>query len=289
MRHYLVPYSRRKENDPLFEEFTYGHQESRLSTVKVGEYLFFHTKILDKRYITAYYKVFEKKTVKEINQEPYIRSKYKNHHIFNGKDTDIVIFGHPVYSFVLKRPVLLSPELLVELVGNKKINPGKLIMIPGKEKQLLNDIHSQQQMPLQTVSLTTEDIYHLREKDIEDLLCNDPKLLGEDLNYIKRQKGFEDKSILDILLRDDKGYVIVEIKKGLINQDVYSQVKGYVKNLKLEKPGEEVRGIIVCRGFDSEQSKNFYTEKINKGKIEVFVHAWKFDLKKISNLELLDV
>lgn len=289
LRHYLVPYTRKEEDDPLFDEFTYGHQKSKLSKVQVGEYLFFHTKILDKRYITAYYKVFEKKNVKEIRQEPYVKKMYRNHHIFNGKETDIVIFGHPVYSYILEKPLLLSSDLLIKLVGNKVVNQGKLIMKPGAEKQLLDIIHKHQQLPLQEVSLTTEDIYHLREKDIEDLLCNNSKLLGEKLTYLERQKSFDDKSILDVLLRDDKGYVIVEIKKGLINQDVFSQVNGYLQNLKVEKKTENVRGIIVCRGFDSEQSKNFYTEKISKGKIEVFVHAWKFDLKMISALDLLHV
>lgn len=288
MRHYLIPYARKEEDDPLFDEFTYGHQESKLKRVQIGEYLFFHTKILDKRYITAYYQVFEKKNVSEIRQDPYIIKKYRNHHILNGKETDIVIFGHPVYSYILEKPMLLSSDLLSKLVGNKIINQGKLIMQSGKEKQLLELIHNHQEMPLKEVSLTTEDIYHLREKDIEDLLCENPKLLGGNLTYLNRQKSFEDKSILDVLLRDDKGYVIVEIKKGLINQDVYSQVKGYIRNLKLEKQTETVRGIIVCRGFDSEQSKNFYTEKISKGKIEVFVHAWKFDLKMISALDLLN-
>ncbi|WP_052344225.1 endonuclease NucS domain-containing protein [Bacillus ndiopicus] len=289
MRHYLVPYNRNEEDDPLFDEFTYGHQESRLNKVQVGEYLFFHTKVLEKRYITAYYQVFEKKSVKEIRQDPYINKKYRNHHIFNGNETDIVIFGHPVYSYILEKPLLLSPELLYKLVGDKKVNQGKLIMNFGAEEELLKLIDDHQQMPLHEVSLTTEDIYHLREKDIEDLLCNNPKLLGENLTYLQRQKSFDDKSILDVLLTDDKDLVIVEIKKGLINQDVYSQIKGYINNLKIEKPNQNVRGIIVCRGFDSEQSKNFYTEKISKGKIEVFVHAWKFDLKMISALDLLNV
>jgi hypothetical protein len=290
LRHYLVPYTRKEEDDPLFDEFTYGHQKSRLNKVQVGEYLFFHTKILDKRYITAYYKVFEKKSVKEIRQDSYIKSKYRNHHIFNGNEhTDIVIFGHPVYSYILEKPLLLNSDLHNRLVGLKTVNQSKLVMKSGVEKYLLELIHNHQQITLQEVSLTTEDIYHLREKDIEDLLCNNTKLLGGNLKYIKRQKSFNDKSILDILLKDDKGYVIVEVKKGLINQDAYLQVKGYIKNLKLEEQTENVRGIIVCRGFDSERSKNFYAEKIKSGRIQVFVHAWKFDLKMISALDLLNV
>lgn len=222
LRHYLVPYNRKKEDDPLFAELTYGHQEERLNRVKKEEYIFFHTKIFDKRYITAYYQVFDRKSVKEIREEPYISSKYRNHHILNGKDTDIIIFGHPVYSYVLEKPLLLDEELLSELIGDKKINQGKIIMLKNKEKYLLDLINKHQRRTLQDVSLTTNDIYHLRENDIENFLAHNPKLLGQEIKYIDRQKQFEDKLRLDLLLKDENGYVIVEIKKGLINQDTYN-------------------------------------------------------------------
>lgn len=289
MRHYLVPYNRRGEDDPLFDEYTYGHQQSRLNKVEIGEYLFFYTKILDKKYITAYYEVFDKKSVKEIRNNPLIAHKYKNHHISNGKETDIVIFGHPVYSFILDKPLLLNNELIEKIIGDKEMKQSKLILKRGSKSLLLNLIHNQQQTPLHNVSLTTEDIYHLREYDIENFLANNPKLLDSKYKFVERQKVFSDMKRLDLLLKDDNGFVIVEIKKGLIDQDVYSQIKGYINLLRKEEQTLDVRGIIVCRGFVSEQAKSFYTEKIQNGKIEIFLHAWKFDLKKISELELINV
>ncbi|WP_166695558.1 hypothetical protein [Bacillus cereus] len=88
MRHYLVPYARKQEDDPLFDEFTYGHQKSRLNKVQVGEYLFFYTKILDKRYITAYYKVFEEKSVKEIRSRKVFKGRVDwNIKIWNIEET----------------------------------------------------------------------------------------------------------------------------------------------------------------------------------------------------------
>ena len=69
MRHCLVPYTRKEDDDPLSDEFTYSHQESRLDKVQIGVYLFFYTKILEKRYITAYYQVFQKVTVIIIGQK----------------------------------------------------------------------------------------------------------------------------------------------------------------------------------------------------------------------------
>lgn len=290
MRHYLVPYNRKEEDDPVFREFTYGHKTA-LSNVQVGEYLFFHTKILSKRYLTAYYQVFDKKTVAEIKKDKLILNKYRNPHIDHGSDMDIVVFGHPIYSYILEKPLLLNDILLKELVGNKKIGPGKLIMNKGAEDKLLKLIETDQEksLLLNEVSLTTEDIYHLREYDIEIFMKKNSFLLGASFKLIDSQKKFDDNSRLDLLFKDDRGFVVIEIKKGLINQDVYKQIKGYINNLKREKNTEKVRGIIVCRGFDSDQSKKFYTDKILEGKVEIFFHAWKFDLKKVSPIDLINI
>jgi hypothetical protein len=48
-------------NDPLFEEFTYGDVKTRArklrNKLKKGDYVFFHTSMGGKKYITAYYVV----------------------------------------------------------------------------------------------------------------------------------------------------------------------------------------------------------------------------------------
>ncbi|MGG3271498.1 endonuclease NucS domain-containing protein [Priestia aryabhattai] len=290
LRNYLVPYNQKDEEDPVFSEYTYGHQEFELSTVEKGEYIFFHAKILDDRYITAYYQVFDKLFVSEIKQDPHIVSKYKNHHIRNGNDSDIIIFGHPVYSHILQKPVRLTKELREKLVGAKSIDrPRKVIMNEGVKEYLLEEIQKQQLIPLQDVALTTNDIYHLRESDIENLIQNKPQILGESFTFTEKQKVLKDRTRLDLLLKDEKGLVIIEIKKGLIGPEVYEQIKGYIDKVKELEPMENVRGIIVCRGFDSEHSQSFYTGYISKGKIEVYVHAWKFDLKKIDAVDVIHI
>ncbi|WP_102335652.1 endonuclease NucS domain-containing protein [Salimicrobium jeotgali] len=288
-RSYLVPYNRKNSNDPLFSELTYGHSTD-LTTVEKNEYIFFHTKILDKRYITAFYKVFDKKTVEEINQDSFLNGKVKNPHINEGEKSDILVFGNPVYSHVLERPVPLDDELLHKFFNGKRINQGKLIMNKAKDPlDLIEYLMEFQQIPLQNIKLTTNDIYHLRESDIENFIESYPDCLENNLQLVGRQKRFSDKSRLDLLFKDKAGiYVVVEIKKGLIDEDTYQQLKGYVDALKKEKNLREVRGMIVCRGFASDKSKDFYVDKINKGKVELSFHAWKFDLKKVTALDLLN-
>ncbi|MES1043545.1 DUF91 domain-containing protein [Heyndrickxia oleronia] len=290
LRNYLIPYNQKGEEDPVFSEYTYGHQDFELKNIQKGEYIFFHTKILDERYITAYYQVFDKKNVKEINEDKNIASKYQNHHIKNGNESDIIIFGHPVYSHILQKPVRLTKELKEKIVGTKSINkPLKVIMNEGSLDFLLEEIHKHQQTPLQNVSLTTNDIYHLRELDIENYIFNKPDILGPSFTITEKQKVLKDKTRLDLLLRDETGLVVVEIKKGLIGPEVLDQIKGYIHKIKESTPNENVRGIIVCRGFDSEHSRSFYNNEISKGKIEVYVHAWKFDLKKIDPLDIINI
>jgi hypothetical protein len=258
-RNYLIPYNQQVDEDPIFAEYTYGH-EFDLQKVEKGEYIFFHTKILDERYITAYYEVFDKKSVVEIQKDPSIVSKYQNPHIRSGNGTDIVIFGHPVYSHILQKPVRLTKEIRNKLVGDKSIDrPLKVIMSSDAKDYLLEEIQKQQKVPLQDVSLTTNDVYHLRESDIENFIQIKPQILGESFTFSEKQKVLRDKTRLDLLLKDKKGLVVVEIKKGLIGPEVYEQIKGYISKVK---------------------------EYIAKGKIEVYVHAWKFDLKKIDAVDV---
>lgn len=59
--HLLIPYVHLpRHNDPILEEFTYGDHGARarkLRSVEEGDYVFFHTTIGEKKYITSYYVV----------------------------------------------------------------------------------------------------------------------------------------------------------------------------------------------------------------------------------------
>ena len=72
-------------NDPLFKEFTYGDVKTRArklrNSLKKGDYVFFHTSIGGKKYITAYYVVDRVLDTAEAIKDRNIRVKYNNPHI----------------------------------------------------------------------------------------------------------------------------------------------------------------------------------------------------------------
>jgi hypothetical protein len=83
--HLLIPHVQLRHEDPLFKEYTYGDERARARKMKSdlhkGDYLFFHTSRLGKKYITAYYVVDQVKDTRVAAEDPAIRRKYKNPHI----------------------------------------------------------------------------------------------------------------------------------------------------------------------------------------------------------------
>ena len=104
MVHFLIPYvPLAGHHDPVLDEFTYGDVRARARKLKRdlnrGDYVFFHTTIRGRRYITAYYVVDRVLDTSETASIKAIRDKYQNPHIIeylNGErrgEDDAIFFG----------------------------------------------------------------------------------------------------------------------------------------------------------------------------------------------------
>ena len=64
------------------------------------------------------------------------------------------------------------------------------------------------------------------EKDFEDILCNNPQLIEEDLKFLDRQVSLGGK-FADLLFEDRFGQkLVVELKKGIIKKGTYRTING---------------------------------------------------------------
>jgi hypothetical protein len=123
----LIPYVHLYAHpDPLFTEFTYGDASRRAKILKnklnKGDDVFFHTTIRNKKYITAYYVVDRVLDTPEAVKDRNIVAKYKNPHIVDFLDPekgkykeDVVLFGDPITSRVLDKPLLFDRSLAEKL------------------------------------------------------------------------------------------------------------------------------------------------------------------------------
>ena len=302
MTSYLMPYVDPRKlgghEDPLFPEFTYGDVKIRgkilLNKVKKGDYLFFHTSRKGKRIITAYYFVEFSKQVKEIKKDKLIMSKYTNPHLLgDGKhDYNVVSFGNPIYSKILRKPLTLTPKIIEGLSRKPRINPNQTelagissalrnwtILNDSDVKNLLMLINeSEKESFLKDTYLSSDEIEQLQEEDIEEYIWNNPKIIDKNLNKYKRQYVLESGNRLDLLLKDRNEMVVVEIKLDNIGKEVYNQINGYIKELRNEFH-KKVKGVIVCRDI-LPAFEDFYLKKIEKDKIKVYFYSWKFNLRQ---------
>ncbi|MHB1377128.1 MAG: hypothetical protein ACYCXB_06865, partial [Candidatus Humimicrobiaceae bacterium] len=126
----LIPYVNIIDHqDPLLKEFTYGNigqGGAKLNnTLSNGDYIFFHTSLNNKKYITAYYVVDRVLKTEEAVKDKRILAKFKNPHIpefLNGnihKD-DYIVFGDNIFSKVFDRPLPFNKELASKLSLNIK-------------------------------------------------------------------------------------------------------------------------------------------------------------------------
>jgi RecB family endonuclease NucS len=102
----------------------------------------------------------------------------------------------------------------------------------------------------------TEEEYRsiqIQEKNLEDMLEGDVKLLGDTLTLVKHGRQYETLVGPIDLLASEKGggYVVIELKKGRAADKVFGQLCRYMGFIKREVAnGVPVRGIIVGREID---------------------------------------
>lgn len=290
----LIPYINIIDHpDPLLKEFSYGDIGQRGKKLKnnlsAGDYIFFHTTLNNKKYITAYYVVDRVLKTEEAARDKRILAKFKNPHIadfLNGninKD-DHIVFGDPILSKVFDRPLPFNKELAGKLSLNIKFNYDKSdTQIIGSATRswrelssndvdiLLKEIEAfeKEEFDYEKI-LSTEEIVELLERDVESYLSKNHKLFGDKIISVKRQVDTPVGRI-DLLLEDeDKNITIIEIKLGKIGNEAVSQLYRYI-NWARQELNKDISGIIVCSGV----MPAFQEDLAKIKKIKIYCYGWK--------------
>ena len=270
----LIPYVHLYDHpDPLFEEFTYGDVRRRARKLKKdlekGNYVFFHTSIKGKKYITAYYVVDRVLDTAEAIKNENIVAKYENPHIKKfvsdkktHKEDDVVLFGDPITSKVLDKHLLFDKALAEKLSLNIKFPEGRTETqavgyatrawreLSDKDVEILFDaIKSlEQEPPGIGAILSTDEVTEVIEKDIENFVVENPSLIGKSVQSRGRQLHIPRCGRIDLLFEDQEAnLIIVELKLNKIGRAAIKQLRRYMNGLKKEAK-REVSGVIVCKG-----------------------------------------
>jgi hypothetical protein len=297
----LVPYVPLPDHsDPLFNEFTYGDVDSRgkkLASLKQGDYVFFHTTSRGVKIIMAYYVVDRVLPTVEACSDERICLKYKNPHITyfmeHGhpihKEHDYVLFGDPILSNVLDRPIkfdkLLATKLSLKIKFRADRSEAQTIgsatrswrKLTARDVRVLLEAARRAAAAKHKVDLirSTDEVAETIEKDIEDHLARTPTILGKGLSLKARQLPTRSGRI-DLLFQSTQNeLVLVEVKLGKIGRGAISQIEGYIADLRSTQD-LPVRGAIVCAGV-----MPAFEEDISKKKnIDIYVYGWTFDVER---------
>ncbi|MBU4038008.1 MAG: DUF91 domain-containing protein, partial [Proteobacteria bacterium] len=243
-------------DDPLFKEFTYGDVGTRAkklkNSLKKGDYIFFHTSIGSKKYITAYYVIDRVLDTIEAIKDKNIMAKYKNPHLERRPSKheryggDVLVFGDPITSRTLDRPLLFDKVLARKLSLDIKFPKGRTEtqaigsatrawreLTENDVDVLLSAIKLSELegQPIETI-LSTDEVTEIIEKDIENYIEKNPSLIGESLTLMKRQLDTPVGRI-DLLFEDKKGNLIVaELKLNKIGREAVNQLRRYMNWVK---------------------------------------------------------
>lgn len=295
----LIPYVHLYyHHDPLFKEFTYGDNGPRAKKLKKdlkkGDYIFFHTSINGKKYITAYYVVERVLDTLEAIKDKNIVLKYKNPHILEflshkrtGEVDDALVFGDPITSNVLARPLLFNRSLAQKLSLNIKFSEEKTeTQVIGSATRawreltdrdveiLLDEVKLSEKEGIGSATiLSTDEVTEIIEKDLENFIEKNPSLIGKSLRLDKRQFDTPVGRI-DLILKDEKeNLVVVELKLNRIGREAINQLRKYMVHMEKETE-KDVKGIIICKGV-----MPAFEEEFKKLKdIKIFCYGWQLKL-----------
>lgn len=292
----LIPYIRvLNHNDPLLEEFTYGDDGPRAmklkNDLKKGDYVFFHTSIRGIKYITAYYVVDRVLDTAAAVKDSNIMAKYKNPHIeeyIHGiravNERDVILFGDPITSKFLYRPLPFNKSLAEKLSLKIRFTAGKTEtqiigsstrawrQLTEKDVQiLLREIGLYEKTGLGIESVfSTDEVSEIIERDIENIIEKKPSLIGKSLELKQRQVDTPAGRI-DLLFEDQsENIVIIELKLNKIGREAVSQLRRYMNWVKRES-GKKVAGIIICKGVMPAFQDEFKRLK----DIKIFCYGWQ--------------
>lgn len=293
---YLIPYRPLSDHlDPDLDEFTYGDWKARAEKLKKdlkrGDFVFFHSTIRRRHYITAYFVVDRVLNTSQAASETAITDKYKNPHIveyLRGKrrdETDAVLFGDPILSKKLFHPLPFNRALAEktslgipfyeDLTENQCIGSATRqwrALSEADVETIREEIRKYEAQSLATdLVLSTDEIQEIREIDLENFIVEKNKILGPDL-ILKGRQIVTPTGRIDLLFEDEKDsrLIIVELKLGHIGKDAIAQLRGYMHELKTETE-KAIKGIIVCQGI-----LPTFQEQLNDLKnIEILRYGWK--------------
>lgn len=299
--HLLIPYIyQRNHADPAFNEFTYGDSNERARNLKTsltkGDYIFFHTSKGRKKYITAYYVVDRVLDTIVAAQSKAICTKYKNPHLIEclkgkrtiGDSDDVIVFGDPITSNILTRPMLFDKKLAGKLsLGVKFAAHRSETQAIGSATRawrklteqdkdlLLGVIASENKKPKLQTFKSIEEVADTIEKDIEDHIANNPSLIGNGLKLSQRQQSLS-SGRLDLLLEDDEGnLIVIEVKLNKVGRSALRQIRGYVHELKQSETSKNVRGVLVCSGV----MPAYESDLRKQTDIQIMVYGWDLGVR----------
>lgn len=280
-------------HDPYLDEFTYGVVNSMANRLKRilnrGDFVFFHTSIGKQRVITAYYVIDRVLDAEAAISIDAIVRKYKNPHLHRtpNEEGDLVLFGDPILSKKLDRPMPFTKSLAKKLSLGIPFDPDRTVnenissatrtpreLTKEDIKAFLDEISKYEKRGIDPDRLlTTDEVLEIREKDLENLLAHYPQLIGEKYRLVDRQLDTREGR-LDLLLRDEHDeLVIAELKLNEIGRSSINQIKSYMQQVRRDT-GEEVRGIIICKGI----MPTFEDELGSLRNISIFKYGWKLGI-----------
>lgn len=291
----LIPYVHLYNHpDPAFGEFTYGDIGARArklqDDLQRGGYVFFHTSIRARKYITAYYVTDRVLSTAQAAQDRNIVAKFRNPHILEcltgaRHSDDAVLFGDPLTSRVLDKPLPFDISLAEKLSLNIRFAKGKTEtqaigsatrawrrLTEADVTVILDAIMVFEQMGVGLDAvLSTDEVKQVIEKDLEGYIERSPGLVGESLQITRRQLDTPVGRI-DLLLEDEhSNIIVVELKLETIGRDAVAQVRKYMDWLK-KQTDKRVSGIIVCKDV-----MPAFEEDLKKLKdIRIFRYGWQF-------------
>ncbi len=296
----LIPYVQLlNHNDPLLDEFTYGDVGSRGKKLKNSlnreDYVFFHTTINNRKYITAYYVVDRVIKTQQAVKDIRINNKYKNPHIVrvnkneDNFEDDYILFGDPILSKVLDRPLLFDRSLASKLSLNINFPPDKSEaqsigsatrawreLANNDAKIILNEISLMERESIDVKSiLSTDEIVELLERDIESFIEKNPKLFINKIVSVRRQVDTPAGRI-DLIFEDNKNnIIIIEIKLNKIGNEAVNQLRRYI-NWVSKETNKKVSGIIICSGV----MPAFQNDLQKLKSIKIFCYGWQLKVYK---------
>ena len=304
----LIPYRPLYDHeDPMFDEFTYGDVEARarkLRELKEGDYIFFHTSVGGKKYITAYYVVNRVLDTADATKNRSIVLKYKNPHIMEylqgerrGYD-DVIVFGDPILSRKLERPLPFDRNLAGKLSLAIKFKKGftETQCIGSATRQwreltkrdvrvLLKEIKRNERKGFfHPTLLSTDEVTEIIERDIENFIERNPLVVGKSLPLVvgkslKLVRRQYDTPVgrIDMLFEDKRGKkIIVELKLNKIGRDAVNQIRRYMSYVRKETK-KEVNGVIICKGIMPAFEKELKKLK----KIKILKYGWNLKIAPV--------